>query len=257
MRAAHDKVTEIVHPGGRPDILLLCDHASNRMPEELAGLGLDAALLGRHIGWDIGAGDLTRRLADLLDAPAVLGRFSRLVIDPNRALDHPQSVPRVSDGVAIPGNRDVDAAEAGRRAERYFHIYHRAIGERIEAALARATPTLIGVHSFTPIMDGFERPWHAAVLHDDDVRLARAVLASFARYPDLVIGDNEPYTGYSNLTFTVPYHAGRHGLASVVLEVRQDLIDTPHGVERWAFILKDVLAGALADAGPSRQAAAT
>jgi predicted N-formylglutamate amidohydrolase len=256
MRAAQDKVYEIVHACGRPDILLVCDHASNRVPEEFDGLGLDAALLGRHIGWDIGAGDLTRRLADLLDAPAVLARFSRLVIDPNRALDHPQSIARLSDGMAIPGNREVDAAEAARRAERYFHPYHRAIAERVEEALAHGTPALVGVHSFTPIMDGFERPWHAAVLHDDDVRLARAVLASFARYPDLVIGDNEPYTGTSDLTFTVPHHAGRHHLASVVIEVRQDLIDTPHGVERWAFIVKDVLAAPLAVAAP-RQAAAT
>jgi predicted N-formylglutamate amidohydrolase len=247
MATADNAAYEILHASGRPGLLLVCDHASNRVPAELDGLGLDPALLERHIGWDIGAGPLARRLADLFDAPAVLSRFSRLVIDPNRALDHPQSIPPVSDDIPVPGNQGLDAAARAHRVARYFDVYHGAIEERIEAALEACVPAILSVHTFTPIMNGIERPWHAAVLHDDELRLAVPVLEAFRRYPDLLIGDNVPYTGYSDLTYTVPYHASRRGLPNVVIEVRQDLVDTPQGVERWAYLLSDVLAGPLAD----------
>ncbi len=248
MHGTTEQVCEIVNPDGDPGVLLVCDHASNRVPDELNDLGLDAATLARHIGWDIGAGPLTRRLADLMNAPAVLCRFSRLVIDPNRSLDHPQSIPPISDGIVVPGNQDLDAAAAARRADMYHRPYHDQVAQRVAAACTQTVPALVAVHSFTPVMDGYERPWHAAVLHDDDTRLSTPILKAFERYTSLLVGDNEPYTGYSDLTFTLPHHASGRGLPSVALEIRQDLIDTPAGVERWAFQLKDVLTGPLADA---------
>jgi len=248
MHGTAEQVCEIINPEGDPGVLLICDHASNAVPADLDNLGLDPSVLARHIGWDIGAGPLTRRLADLLNASAVLCRFSRLVIDPNRSLDHPQSIPPISDEIVVPGNQGLDAAEAERRATLYHRPYHDQISQRIAAAGADGVPALVAVHSFTPIMDGYERTWHAAVLHDDDTRLATPVLKAFQRYPELVVGDNEPYTGYSDLTFTLPHHSASRGLPSVALEIRQDLIDTPTGVEQWAFRLKDVLAGPLADA---------
>lgn len=247
MHGTSEQVCEILNPEGDPGVLLICDHASNAVPDDLGHLGLDASVLARHVGWDIGAGALTRRLSVLLDAPAILCRFSRLLIDPNRSLDHRQSIPAVSDEIVIPGNQNLDAAETERRATVYHQPYHAQVAQRIDAACAHAVPALVAVHSFTPIMDGFERPWHAAVLHDDDTRLAEPILKAFERYPELIVGDNEPYTGYSDLTFTLPHHAGGRGLPSVALEVRQDLIDTPAGVERWAYWLKDVLSGPLAD----------
>ena len=247
MHAAAAQVCEILNPEGDPGVLLICDHASNAVPDELGNLGLDASVLARHVGWDIGAGALTRRLADLLDAPAIVCRFSRLVIDPNRSLDHLQSIPPISDEIVVPGNQGLGATEAERRAKLYHRPYHDQIVRRLESASTDGVPALVAVHSFTPIMDGYERPWHAAVLHDDDTRLAVPILKAFERYSELMVGDNEPYTGYSDLTFTLPHHAGGRGLPNVALEIRQDLIDTPTGVERWAFRLKDVLAGPLAD----------
>ncbi len=230
--------------GARRDALLICDHASNRVPAELAGLGLDPALLALHIGWDIGAGALTERLSALLAMPAVSCGFSRLVIDPNRPIGHPQSIPAWSDGVRVPGNAALDAAEGDRRAALYHRPYHAQVSTVIEAAEA---PALIAIHSFTPVLGGRERPWHAAVLHDDDERLARPLLRALRRHEDLLVGDNEPYTGYSDLTFTLPHHAQRHDLASVAIEVRQDLIDTPAGVARWARLLHPALHYALAE----------
>lgn len=257
MHGSAEQVCEIINPEGDPGVLLICDHASNAVPAELDNLGLDASVMARHVGWDIGAGPLTHRLAVLLNAPAVLCRFSRLLIDPNRSLDHPQSIPPVSDEIVVPGNQGLDAAQSERRAKLYHGPYHDQISQRIAAASAHGVPALVAVHSFTPVMDGYERPWHAAVLHDDDIRLATPILKAFERYSELVVGDNEPYTGYSDLTFTLPYHSSALGLPSVALEIRQDLIDTPAGVERWAFRLKDVLAGPLADPAHRSMAAKT
>jgi len=70
-------------------ILILCDHASNAVPPDLGDLGLPEAEFERHIAYDIGAAAVTRSLARRLGAPAILTRFSRLVIDPNRGRDDP------------------------------------------------------------------------------------------------------------------------------------------------------------------------
>ena len=229
-------------PGRRRGALLICDHASDRIPAELDGLGLGAAERASHIAWDIGAGPLTARLADLLGAPAVLCRFSRLVIDPNRALGHPQSIPAVSHGVPVPGNAGLDAAARERRAAAWHRPYHAAVAAAIAA---RGAPALVAVHSFTPVLGGGARPWQAAVLHDDDTRLAEGLLRALRRRDGLRVGDNEPYTGYSDLTFTLPHHARGGALRSVAIEVRQDLLESPAGVERWARILDSALREAL------------
>lgn len=231
--------------GGRRDLLLVCDHASNRVPAEFNGLGLDDAALASHIGWDIGAGALTRRLSALLDAPALLCRFSRLIVDPNRALDHPQAIPAESGGVRVPGNEGLAPAERERRAARFHRPWHAAVAAAVDAM---AAPAVVAVHSFTPVLDAGERPWHAAVLHDDDERLARLLLRALRRHGGLRIGDNEPYTGYSDLTFTLPWHAGRRGLRSAAIEVRQNLLASPAGVERWARILAAALRDSLGEA---------
>ena len=231
--------------GGRRDLLLVCDHASNRVPAEFDGLGLDDAALASHIGWDIGAGALTRRLSALLDAPALLCRFSRLIVDPNRALDHPQAIPAESGGVRVPGNEGLAPAERERRAARFHRPWHAAVAAAVDAM---AAPAVVAVHSFTPVLDAGERPWHAAVLHDDDERLARLLLRALRRRGGLRIGDNEPYTGYSDLTFTLPWHAGRRGLRSAAIEVRQNLLVSPAGVERWAHILAAALRDSLGEA---------
>jgi predicted N-formylglutamate amidohydrolase len=241
---------ETINAEGAADIVVICDHASCLVPANLGNLGLDPALLRGHIGWDIGAADVARGLARRLDATAVLAGFSRLVIDPNRAPGHPHSIRAESDGVPIPGNRDIGRAEAEWRARAWYHPYHQEIERQLARLQGRAAPLLISVHSFTPVMNGVARPWHAALLHGDDARSVAPLMAAFgARYPDLAVGDNEPYTGYPDQSHTVPHHAERRGIPNVTFEIRQDLIDGPRGVERWVDILCDVLAGARAAPG--------
>src|SRR5438876_8032664 len=152
---------EIFQPERRAPLLIICDHASRAMPRALGRLGLDETLLMRHIGWDIGAAEVTRRLAALLDAPAVLCGYSRLVIDCNRGLGDPTSIPEVSDGVAVPGNVGLTPAARVARVEGIFRPYHAAIAAQLAAFAGRGiVPVLFSVHSFTPVMNGFVRPWH-------------------------------------------------------------------------------------------------
>lgn len=239
-------VEEIAATAERP-LLILCDHAGKEVPGGLGLLGIDAAALSRHIGWDIGAADLTRALARRLGAAAVLDHCSRLVIDPNRRPGSATSVPAVSDDCVIPGNQGLDATDLRERAGRYFLPYHRAVARRI-AAFRRAgrDPAIISVHSFTPRMNGEDRPWQVGVLWRHDRRIADPVLERLRARGDLVVGDNQPYSGLGEFGFTVEFHAQRTRLPHVMFEVRQDEIDTPGKAERWADILADALAGPLA-----------
>ena len=241
---------EIVNGEGRARAVLFCDHASRAVPKALGDLGLDESLLERHIGWDIGAGDVTRRLAAMIDAPAVLAGFSRLVIDCNRPPDSPASIPRVSDGVAIAGNADVDEAAAQARAEACFWPYHNALDATITRGGERfdGPPMVISMHSFTPVMDGFERPWQVSVLWDCDAATARALIDALAADPAIRVGDNEPYSGRIPVPNSIPVHAVARRLPHVTIEIRQDLIDTHHGAEAWANIVAAALHRVLADA---------
>ncbi len=242
-----DPVEVHVAPASR--VILTCDHASNRVPRSLAGLGLSKDVLARHIGWDIGAAAVTRRLAPRLDASAVLSGYSRLVIDCNRDPDDPSSIPTRSDDVAVPGNRDLAAAARAARRTTIFEPYHAAIARLIDAALARGTaPALISVHSFTPSLGGRARPWHVGVLWDGDGRIAAPLLAALRSDATLVVGDNEPYSARHPAGYTVRHHALARGLPHVAIEIRQDEIGDDSGAAAWAERLAGALTPILADA---------
>src|SRR5215469_12433682 len=177
-------------------MLLLCDHASNAVPAELAQLGLPTSELNTHIAYDIGAADLTRWLAGEFDCMAILGRWSRLVVDLNRGEDDPTAVAKLSDRRIIPGNASLDAKGMRARIENYHAPYHRRISDAIGAALEHGTvPVLVSIHSFTPAWRGKRRPWHFGVLWDRDSRLAQPLLGELRKIRDVVAGDNEPYSG--------------------------------------------------------------
>ncbi len=239
---------ERCNPDGRAPVLLLCDHAGRGVPAHLEQLGVSDEALARHIGWDIGAADLTRRLAHLLDAPALLNHCSRLVIDPNRRPGTPTSIPEISDGCVVPGNQGLDLEAVVDRVISYFLPYHRAVARRIGAFRRRGVvPAVIAVHSFTPHMYGEDRPWHVGILWRGDQRLSRPVLDRLMARGDLVIGDNQPYSGLLDFGFTVQFHAQRPRLPHVMLEIRQDQIATPDDAHRYADIIFEALREPLAD----------
>ena len=242
------QLVETFNVQGNAPVLLLCDHAGRWVPPELDDLGLPERELARHIGWDIGSADLTRRLARLLDAPAVLCHVSRLVIDPNRKPGDRSSIPAISDGTLVPGNQDLSPEQVRWRQRRFFVPYHRAVARRVAHLRRRhGVPAIIAVHSFTPRLADASRPWDVAVLWDSDVRLAAPVLAHLRRNPALCVGDNEPYSGRFPVGYSIPFHAARSRLPHVTFEVRQDLIATRETAEAWAATLAGALRAPLSD----------
>lgn len=221
--------------------ILLCDHATNRVPSEFGSLGLPASEFDRHIAYDPGAAAVTRALAERLASPAVMSDFSRLVIDPNRGPDDPTLVMRLSDGAVVPGNAKIGDVERRRRIACFHAPYHAAISAAIEEGIAAGTiPALVSIHSFTPVWRGHTRPWQVGVLWDRDPRLAEPLIAALAMDEALTVGDNEPYSGALEHD-TLYRHGTRRGLAHVLIELRQDLIADHAGVEAWALRLAQIL----------------
>jgi predicted N-formylglutamate amidohydrolase len=238
----------ILHPERRAPLLIVCDHASRVTPRALGRLGLEDAVLMRHIAWDIGAAEVTRQLAALLDAPAVLSGYSRLVIDCNRGLGDPSSIPEESDGVAVPGNVGLTPSARVARVDGIFRPYHAAIEAQLAVFAERGiVPVVFSVHSFTPVMNGFARPWHVGVLWDKDPRVPVPLIAELAASdPRRIVGDNEPYSAREPAGYTIRTHAEPAGLPHAAVEIRQDLIDTNVGATQWAEILAAALAPILA-----------
>ncbi len=243
---------EHISPGsGNPALtrlVLVCDHARNAVPPEIGDLGLPAAEMARHIAYDLGARGVTLGLAARLGAGAVLSTFSRLVIDPNRGEDDPTLVMRICDGTIVPGNRHVDAAEIERRKAAYHRPYHAAIRDALDRVLAAGeSPVLVSIHSFTPRFRGRAwRPWHVGVLWDRDARLPGPLIARLRAEPDLVVGDNEPYSG--RLPGDCMWsHGTSRGIPHALVEIRNDLIESPDDQAAWAGRLARVIPAAMGD----------
>ena len=226
-------------------LLLLCDHASNALPPGLGSLGLDQGLFATHIAYDIGAAAVTRALAAAWGAPAILGRWSRLLIDLNRGADDPTLVMKLSDGSIIPGNRDADTAEVTRRVAAYHTPYHAAIA----AELDRIGPdaVILSMHSFTPSWKKTPRKWEVGVLYDRDMRLASPLMARLEQ-AGFTVGDNEPYTGALDGD-SLNIHGTLRGLPHVLIEMRQDLINSDAAAQDFALRLKPIIDAALVDLG--------
>jgi predicted N-formylglutamate amidohydrolase len=221
---------------GRVDagLIILCDHASNAFPPGYGTLGMPPEQLRRHIAYDIGAAEVTRTLAAALGAPAIMTHYSRLLIDPNRGTDDPTLIMRLSDGAVVPGNRSIDASERERRIRLYHAPYHEAVDHLIDACAASGTPpALLAIHSFTESWRGLPRPWHVGILWDADDRLAAPLLEALYAENDLIVGDNEPYSGRLQGD-TLWRHGTGRGLVHALVEIRQDLIREERGQHAWA-----------------------
>lgn len=248
---AEPPAVSAVNAEGRGRFVLTCEHASNYIPARYGGLGLSEHDLQRHIAWDIGAGELACALSRRLDAPAFLSGYSRLLIDCNRPLGAPTSIVTVSEDTEIPVNQALAEAERAFRAAHYFTPYQDAIAACLDRRAAAGTATvLVGIHSFTPIFRGVARPWPAGVLYRDAAPFAQRLLAALRR--DLgpgtpaPIGDNEPYRVGEETDYMVPVHGDARGIPAVLIEVRQDLLSDPAGVEAWASRLAAALDAASA-----------
>lgn len=239
---------EIVNPNGGSPFVLIGDHAGRLIPAALGSLGLSEEELSRHIGWDIGVDALGERLAVELDAVFVRQRYSRLVVDCNRAPDAIAAMPPVSDGTPVPGNQDLSAAQRAARLAAIHAPYHQAIGTELNRRRrADTAAVLVALHSFTPALRaaGAARPWQIGVLHDQgDPAFAQRLIQVLRDRSDLVVGDNQPYT-MSGIDYTVPRHAYPSGLPYAEIEIRQDLLAADADIRAWSELLATALHDAL------------
>ncbi len=254
LTAADPPPFEFYNPDGNVGLLIVCDHASNSIPQQLGDLGLTPAARTAHIAWDPGAAAVTRRLADRLDAPAVLGGFSRLVVDCNRTEDDPTAIPAISDGQVVPGNRHLDAAAREARFAACHRSYHGAVAGALDRmTAAHDVVGFFSVHSFTPCLrDGSERQWDVGVLWNEDSRLPVPLMAALAKVPDICVGDNEPYSARDLFGHTVEHHAEPRGLPHALIEIRQDHLQDDAGCTRWGDLLADAMAPILRSLGIGR-----
>lgn len=237
----------VINPAGRSPFLLIGDHAGNAIPTALGTLGVSDHDRQRHIAWDIGTAALGTELARALDATFIHQRYSRLVIDCNRAPDRADAIPEASDGSNIPGNVDLTPEDRARRIAEIHKPYQRAIADTIEARKREGGTTLVSLHSFTSRMAGMDRPWHVGVLHDGaNDGFALKVLDRLRSKPDVVVGDNEPYA-MDDTDHTVPRHAFSQGLPYVELEVSQACLVDARGVARWGEVLAECLQASLGE----------
>jgi predicted N-formylglutamate amidohydrolase len=243
--AAHTPFRTISgHYGG--GLVVICDHASNAIPPDLGDLGLPPAELQRHIAWDIGAAGIAEILAARFHAPAVICGTSRLVIDCNRNPDDPASIPEVSDGTVVPGNRNLTVWQRTQRIARWFVPYHDAIDVELENAAATGIePVLLSVHSMTHVMKDVARPWPIAISWHRDERLSRPMIDALQRRITDPVGDNQPYDLDPKEDFSVPVHAMDLGRRHLQVEFRQDLVGDAAGQAHWAALFGDALAEVL------------
>jgi predicted N-formylglutamate amidohydrolase len=241
---AHDEppaFSTIGEPNASP-FLIVCDHASNRLPRSLGDLGVSEAERNRHIGWDIGAAAVARGLAERLSAFTIMQNYSRLVIDCNRDPAVETSIVTISEHTEIPGNKHMNGLKRERRVVEIFAPYHARIAAELDRRRRETLPTaLIAIHSFTPVYKSVARPWHAGLLFNRDARLSRLIMEALRREGGLAIGENEPYAVSDESDYTIPVHAERRGLPYAEIEIRQDLIADAGGQAEWARRLAETL----------------
>ena len=223
-------------------LVLIADHAKRALPAEYGDLGLPAREFDRHIAYDIGVEQVTRKLAELTGAPAAMAGFSRLLIDPNRGEDDPTLIRQIYDGTIVPANYPMSSGEREKRIARFYRPYHDAVEGLIDevAKTSGSAPFVFSIHSFTPRMQNKQRPWQVGVLWDSDDRAPKPLIDMLAQDSSLTVGDNEPYDGALRGD-TMFRHCIVPGIAHALIEIRQDLIADEAGAHVWAERLAPML----------------
>lgn len=233
---------EVLNTSGGGGFLLVCEHASNRLPAALGDLGLSAEALRSHIAWDPGAFSVALKLSRRLDSPLVAARFSRLAYDCNRPPEAPDAIAEQSEVYRVHGNVGLNAFERAARAEALYAPFRSLLSGTIAK---RSSPVIVTVHSFTPVYRGVRREVELGVLHDADARLADAVLALAPGATGMNTARNQPYGPLDGVTHTLREHALPAGLLNVMLEIRNDLISDEASCTAVAATLAEVLTAAV------------
>lgn len=234
---------EVFNPEGKSPVVILCEHASHAIPERYNGLGLSENDRKSHAAWDPGALPVAQILSAALDAPLVASTVSRLVYDCNRPPEAPSAMPETSELIKVPGNRGLTQEQRDERTETVYAPFCEAVAEAISS---RSNPmAIVTMHSFTPIYFGKPRATEIGILHDSDTRLADAMIAQSDAIT-LGVERNQPYGPDDGVTHSLRLHGISNGIANVMIEVRNDLIDTPDAQRDVAHQLLALLRPALA-----------
>lgn len=246
MDVSGQKAVLVSNARGRSPFVIVCDHASNRIPEKYGDLGLSAAERLSHIAWDPGALAVSHALSDLLDAPLVQSTVSRIVIDCNRELDAPDLIWTLSEATRIAANENLHPDERQYRIDHFHRPYHASIETLLEARRHAGQETiLVCMHSFTPVYHGVARPWPIGLIHGVDPSYTRALFDALkADDPALNVGWNEPYAALNGVTLTLERHGDGHGIDATMIEIRHDEILEPAGVTLWSTRLAHCLESA-------------
>jgi predicted N-formylglutamate amidohydrolase len=230
------------NPDGGGPFVIVCDHASNRIPEDYTSFGFAEDALQTHIAWDPGALAVARLLSAKLDAPLFWPDASRLIIDCNRAPDASSLIVTESEGRPVPANRVLSEHERSRRLDLIHAPYHDAIDGCLDHRMAEERPTaLIAIHSYTPVYFGKARPWQVGILFDDDRRLADLLIGGLKVDPALTVGINQPYSPADGVYYTLSRHAQPQGLPAAMIEIRNDAIGHDAGQQSWADRLANII----------------
>ncbi|MCL6284339.1 N-formylglutamate amidohydrolase [Ruegeria sp. 2012CJ41-6] len=234
----------VLNARGSGAAVLVCEHASRFIPAALDRLGLDGEAAQSHAAWDVGAMELAVELMGALDAPLVHSRVSRLVYDCNRPPEADSAVPARSERFDIPGNQGLSPAHHAQRVRDVYMPFRDLLAEVLTAH--KKPPILVTIHSFTPVYNGVHRDVELGILHDTDDRAAQVLLKRSADC-GLRVALNEPYSARDGVTHTLREHAVSRGQHNVMLELRNDLLDTPRGVNRIAGLLSPMLTDLVSD----------
>ncbi|MCF3639329.1 N-formylglutamate amidohydrolase [Rhizobium sp. TRM95111] len=240
----------IENADGRSRVILVCEHASRRMPQSLGTLGLSGEALESHIAWDPGALAVARLMARSLDATLFFQRFSRLVYDCNRPPESPAAIPETSEVYAVPGNAKLGVADRQARTDALYVPFRGGLSALVRQRIAAGrAPVIVTMHSFTPVYFGRNRTVEIGILHDADSRLADGMLAAAGENMLYDIRRNEPYGPEDGVTHTLKEHGLANGLLNVMIEIRNDLIKEEIG----QGVVADYLTGLLVASIPADQ----
>lgn len=224
------------------NMVLVCEHASNVIPERFHGLGLDEEAQQSHIAWDPGALGVAQALRHRFAADLVAGSVSRLLYDCNRPPEATSAMPEVSEVFIVPGNKNLTEAA---RLERIHGIYEPFYTALAQILTRRQHGVLVTIHSFTPVYHGVRRDCEIGLLHDSDSQLADAMLAAVPQNAPFKVECNVPYSAKDGVTHTLKTHAVPRGWPNVMVEIRNDLIKTKSQQENMADFIALLLRAAI------------
>ncbi|MEP0960929.1 MAG: N-formylglutamate amidohydrolase [Roseobacter sp.] len=231
-----DTVAEVTNAAGLSDIVLVCEHASNFIPTALDNLGLDDIARTSHAAWDPGAQGVACEMSRILDAPLVSSCVSRLVYDCNRPPSAVDAMPARSEVFDIPGNQELSQAERETRTALYYDPFRAKLTHSL---LQKKNAIVVTIHSFTPVYNGVSRAVEIGILHDTDKRLADGIIDVAQGRTSHIVRRNEPYGPGDGVTHTLQEHALPQSRLNVMVEIRNDLIQSAESQKTMADLLSN------------------